>query len=423
MANTAAKAMYAVSGPVAYLTGEYPRATDTFIQREVAALREQGLDVVTCSIRRTTAAHHVGPEQRREAAQTFHVLEAALSPLRALKAHGRMLFNKPGEYFRALKLALMTGQPGLRGGVYQLVYFLEAIVLADLLRQRGVVHLHNHIAKSSCSVAMIASMASGIPFSFTLHGPDIFFEPMAWRLDAKIAGAKFVACISHFCRSQAMIFSEPEAWSKLHIVHCGVELERYAAPSDATASADRRAGPLRVLYVGRLASVKGLPVLFAALERIVAEQKPGITVTLIGDGPERTRLEQDVARRNLTDVVAFWGYKSQAEVAQALQDHDLLVLPSFAEGLPVVLMEAMASRRAVISSRIAGIPELVEDKVSGLLVAPGDEEDLRHALAYCLEDRARLHGMGRAGYARVEANFDVRKEATRLAELFAAPKL
>ncbi|MEL6621990.1 MAG: glycosyltransferase, partial [Pseudomonadota bacterium] len=312
MPDAAADEMQLKSGPIAYLTGEFPRATDTFIQREVAALREQGLDVVTCSIRRTATAHHVGPEQRHEATQTFHVLQAALSPLNAFKAHGRMLFSKTGNYFRALRLALTTSQPGLRGGLYQLVYFLEAIVLADFLRQRGVVHLHNHIAKSSCSVAMIASTASGIPFSFTLHGPDIFFEPQAWRLDAKIAAAKFVACISHFCRSQAMIFSEPESWSKLHIIHCGVELERYSAQWDSNVSADQRETSLRVLYVGRLASVKGLPVLFAALERIVAERKAGLTLTVIGDGPERARLEQDVVRRNLAEVVRFLGYQSQS---------------------------------------------------------------------------------------------------------------
>ena len=171
----------AVTGPVAYLTGEYPRATDTFIQREVAALRELGFDIVTCSIRRTSANHHVGSEQRQEAANTFHVLETVLSPIRCFRAHASIFFARPGPYLSTLTLAFATSPPGLRGVVYQLVYFVEAVVLAHFMRGRGITHLHNHIPMASCTVAMLASAVSNIPFSFTVHGPDIFFEPMTWR--------------------------------------------------------------------------------------------------------------------------------------------------------------------------------------------------------------------------------------------------
>ena len=158
-----------MQGPVAYLTGEYPRATDTFIQREVAALRTHGLTVETCSIRRTGAEHHVGEEQRAEAARTFHVLEQTGKPLRSLKAHLAAL-RAPGRYLRALRLAWNTAPGGIKGHLYNLIYFAEAVVLAYHMRRRGVVHLHNHIAKSSCTVAMLASAVSGIPYSFTLHG-------------------------------------------------------------------------------------------------------------------------------------------------------------------------------------------------------------------------------------------------------------
>lgn len=403
--------MQHVQGPVAYLTGEYPRATDTFIQREVAALRAHGLTVETCSIRRTGVEHHVGEEQRAEASRTFHVLEATGKPLASLRAHLAAL-RAPGRYLRALRLAWKTAPGGIKGHIYNLIYFAEAVVLADHMRRLGVVHLHNHIAKSSCTVAMLASAVSGIPYSFTLHGPDIFFEPYHWRLDEKIARAAFVACISHFCRSQAMIFSAPAHWDRLHIVHCGVDPALYDTPRTACGK--------RLLFVGRLAAVKGVPVLFHAL-RDLGPDHPDLHLTLIGDGPERRALEDQARVMGLSGMVDFAGYKGQAEVAQALRETDFLVLPSFAEGLPVVLMEALAARVPVLTTRIAGVGELVEDGISGRLVAPGDPVALTAALRALLdatpEDRA---AMGAAGRARVRAEFDSVTEAGKLAALIAA---
>lgn len=398
--------MQRLNGPVAYLTGEYPRATDTFIQREVAALRAHGLTVETCSIRRTGTEHHVGDEQRMEAAQTFHVLEATGKPLTTVKAHLAAL-RSPARYFGALRLAWRTAPGGIKGHSYNLIYFAEAVVLAHHMRARGVVHLHNHIAKSSCTVAMLASAVSGIPYSFTLHGPDIFFEPYHWRLDEKIARAAFVACISHFCRSQAMIFSDKAHWGRLHIVHCGVDPALYDSP--------RGAAGKRLLFVGRLAAVKGVPVLFQAMQAIAGDH-PDMRLTLIGDGPERRALEDQARSMGLSGMVHFAGYKGQAEVTAALRETDLLVLPSFAEGLPVVLMEALAARVPVLTTRIAGVGELVEDGVSGRLVAPGDPVALAAALHALLDATPEARAaMGEAGRAHVVAEFDSLAEAFKLA--------
>ncbi|MGX0902386.1 glycosyltransferase involved in cell wall biosynthesis [Roseovarius sp. MBR-79] len=389
---------------IAYLTGEYPRATDTFIQREVAGLRALGLTVETCSVRRTGAEHHTGPEQRAEAARTFHVLEATLS-LRLIPAL-LAAWRRPGRWFAALRLAWRTSPGGLRALAYQMVYLAEATALAHHLRARGVTHIHNHIAKSSGTVAMLASEMSGIPYSFTLHGPDIFYEPHHWRLDEKIARARFVACISHFARSQAMVFSDPAHWDKLHIVHCGVDPALYDGA--------RGGGPAHLVFVGRLAAVKGVPVLLEAMQGLIADH-PGLRLTLVGDGPERAALE---ARAEvLRGHVDFVGYKSQDEVAALLREATALVLPSFAEGLPVVLMEALAARVPVVATRIAGVAELVEDGVSGRLVAPGDVRALRAALAEVLGDGTLRAGMGAAGRARVVAEFDSAREAAWLAQL------
>lgn len=393
---------------IAYLTGEYPRATDTFIQREVAQLRAQGFEVQTCSIRRTGVEHLVGPEQRAEAAGTFYVLAAAARPLRSLRAHWRALRHDFGGWWRGLRLAWRTSPGGVKATLYQLFYFAEAVVLADELRAQGVQHLHNHIAKASCTVAMLCREISGIPYSFTLHGPDIFFEPIRWRLDEKIARATFVACISDFCRSQGMVFSDPSHWHRMHIVHCGVQPGRYQPP-------ETRPGT-RALFVGRLAAVKGIPVLFHAVQGLLPDI-PGFHLTLVGDGPERKVLESMARKMGLAKNIHFLGYKSQNEVAQLLREHDLLVLPSFAEGVPVVLMEAMAAELPVVTTQIAGVPELVSDGVSGRLVPPGDADSLQAALAEVLGNPDRAATMGRAGRARVVDQFDIEKEAAWLGTL------
>ncbi len=392
---------------IAYLTGEYPRASDTFIQREVSALRTLGHEIVTCSIRRTGAEHLVGPEQRSEQAGTFHVIEALKDIPRNLRAHARWL-RSPGRYARALALAWRTAPKGLRGRVYQLIYFAEAAVLADELTRRGVDHLHNHIAKASCTVAMLAGALSGIRYSFTIHGPDIFFEPSHWRIDEKTARASFVACISDFARSQLMCFAAPEHWDRLAVVHCGIDPDRYGAgPRDGT----------RLLFVGRLAGVKGVPVLLQAMAALRGTH-PGLRLILIGDGPERASLERRARDLGLADHTDFVGYRSQAEVAKALRTSDVFVLPSFAEGVPVVLMEAMAAKVPVVATRIAGVPELVRDGESGLLVPPGDADALRDALDRLLSDADLRRRMGHAGRSRVADAYNIGTEAAWLSDLF-----
>ncbi|WP_166418535.1 glycosyltransferase family 4 protein [Cochlodiniinecator piscidefendens] len=385
---------------IAYLTGEYPRATDTFIQREVAGLRATGLTVETCSIRETSLEHLVGEEQKSEATRTFHVLKAALSPLTLLRSHLSNMRRNPRRCFSAFALALKTRQPGMKGLLYQMVYLAEASVLARHMHRKGITHLHNHIAMASGTVAMLASEISGIPYSFTLHGPDIFYEAHRWRLDEKLKRAQFVACISHFARSQAMSFASSENWSKFHIVHCGVDPDRYQNTRE-------RSGQ-NLLFVGRLAAVKGLPVLFEALDQL-RPTHPDLTVTLIGDGAERTALEKTAPSN-----VKFVGYKSQSEVAQALEAHDMLILPSFAEGLPVVLMEALASEMPVVATRIAGVSELVDD---AMLVAPGDAQQLAQRIKDLLHNPVHATALAKQGRAKVLKDFDAAKEAKWLSQI------
>lgn len=393
---------------VAYLTGEYPKASHTFILREIAALRALGVLVRPASVRPEGVGDLIGPEEEAAAAETFYVLDVAKRPAALLAAHLAALARAPRRYLAALALALRTGRPGARGTLWQLFYFLEAGVLARHLRREEVTHLHNHFADSSANVAMLTAALADIPFSFTLHGPAELFEPESWHLGEKVARATFTVCISHFARSQAMLFSDPGHWSKLRIVHCGVHPARYDVPPPAP-----RPG-LRLLFVGRLTAIKGLRVLFNALGALRATHGD-ITLTLIGDGPDRAWAEAEARRIGGIELL---GHRSQGAVAEALADADVLVLPSFAEGVPVVLMEAMAASRPVIATRVGGVAELVEDGVSGRLVAPGDPEALAEAILDLAADPGARARLGAAGCARVRAEFDAETEARRLLALF-----
>lgn len=393
---------------LAYLTGVYPAASHTFIQREIAALRALGSEIAITSIRQPEAAELIGPEEEAARKETFYILAAARNPLHLLRAHASLFVRAPGRWLKTLGLALRTNRPGAKGMIWQIFYFLEAGVLARHLQKQGISHLHNHFADSSATVAMLAASFADLPFSFTLHGPTELFAPESWHLGEKVARAALVVCISHFARSQVMLFSDPAHWAKLRIVHCGVTPARYD-----TVPASSETG-MKMLFVGRLAPVKGLRVLFEAFEAARATC-PDISLTVIGDGPDRAWVAQNAGRIGGIEVL---GYRSQGKVAEALGQSDVLVLPSFAEGVPVALMEAMVSARPVIATRVGGVAELVEDRVSGRLVAPGDAEALSLAMTDLAASPEARQKMGAAGRAKVCADFDIDQEAAWLKTLF-----
>jgi glycosyltransferase involved in cell wall biosynthesis len=398
---------------LAYLTNWYPAVSLTFVLREIAALRDLGAEVLPCSIRRSPPGQHPGPAERAEAARTFNVIAAARRPLTLAGGAGFAL-ARPGRLARALGLAWRTRRPGLRGLVWQAAYLAEAMVLARHLHRVRAGHLHVHFVGGVATAGMLAAELARLPFSLTVHGPTDFEDAAGWRLDLKVARAAFVACISHFARSQVMIHADPGDWDKLRIVHCGVDPALYDRPRAAdaaeTAGGD---GPVRLLFVGRLAPVKGLRILIEALRRAALP----VHLTVIGDGPDRAHLERAAAA--LGGRVRFTGYLDQEAVAARLAGADIVVLPSFAEGVPVMLMEAMAAGLPVIATQVAGTAELVEDSVSGLLVPPGDALSLARAIDALAADPDRRARLGAAGRARVRAAFDIRDEARRLAALFA----
>lgn len=398
---------------IAYVTGIYPAMSLTFIEREIQALRALGFDIRTVSMRQPSAREGLGTdadfgkEEVAARASTYYLLKELRDP-KTLARIMAFAFGRPGKLWRALRLAAKTAQPGAKNMARQCVYVLEALTLARFVETHGIDRLHNHFAASSTTVSMLTGVLTDVPFSFTLHGPSDLMEPVAQQLGAKVAHADFVSCISYYARSQCCLYSQTQHWDKMKIIHCGVQPDRYRHEEPAS-------GPTRLLFVGRLAHVKGLPILFEALS-LLKDRLPGLSLHVVGDGNERADLEKRAAEIGVD--VTFLGFQTQDQVAAEMAKTDIFVLPSLAEGVPVVLMEAMASEKPVIATRVAGVSELVEHQTHGLLVRPGDAQDLAAALGTLCADPELRRRMGQAGRVKVQSEFDIDKEAARLARLF-----
>lgn len=395
---------------IGYITSQYPRTSDTFIRREVDVLRQSGVHVNVMSIRRPAPEEGASSERQPEQQRTSYILPC--SPIRLARCHVGILLRSPLRYLSGLVLALRVRPVGLRGLVWSLFYFAEAAVVVEFMRRDRLIHLHNHFCDGSGYVAMLAAQIGGFGFSFTAHGPGEFFAPVEIRLDEKIRRALFVVCISHFCRSQCMVWSSPDDWSRLHIVHCGVDPDLFEAVEHVSTGT-------RLLYVGRLALVKGLPILLKAIASL-KERQLAVHLTLVGGGPERTALESLAQELGILEQLTFAGPQSEAEVRQWLARSDVFVLPSFAEGLPVVLMEAMASSLPVVATSIAGVSELVIDGHNGFLVPPSDVSALVRRIEELTRDGALRQKMGRAGRRKVAEEFDVKREGARLLRIMGA---
>jgi colanic acid/amylovoran biosynthesis glycosyltransferase len=401
---------------LAYLVGTYPAVSHTFIAREVDELRRRGVDVHTFSVRRPPPSQLLSEDDRARAVETPTIQPPDWRALAA--AHVRALCEAPGQWLRTLRLAISLSPGGARATLWQVFYFIEAILVWDWCRRRRIGHLHAHFADSGCWIAMFAAAFGGerLSFSFTMHGPTEFDDVRSYRLAEKVQRAAFVICISDFCRSQLMKLSPPSQWDKLRIVHCGLDLDVYASGLSSV-SETTPSDPLRILCVGRLVPAKGQRIALGAVARLRADGV-GARLELVGDGPERAALTRAVAEAGLADHVTLHGAQTPGEVRAQLERCHVFCLPSFAEGVPVVLMEAMAMERPVVTTRIMGVPELVHDEHDGLLVAPGEVDELAAALRR-LTDPGLRRRLGQAGRATVAAGFALPAQVELLLSSFA----
>ena len=375
---------------VAYLVSEYDAPSHTFVRREVAALRAIGTDVCAFSIK---ASGNSGSEATCVLGRPLLTYVSALISA---------LIGKPTIFFSTWLLALRHRAPGLRGLLWAQFHFVEAMMLAGLLSKAGAAHLHVHFANSGATVGMLATNYLRLPWSLTLHGISETDYPAGLLLPEKISHASFVACASYFMQAQAMRLVSPKQWHKFRIVRCGVDCRRL---SQICAHSNDAAIP-KLICVGRLSPEKGHLGLLEVMQRLRGK---GIdfSLNLVGDGPSRLVTEALVDRLGLSDRVFFSGFLKEDQTLSAIADSDILVLPSFMEGLPVVLIEALALGKPVIASRVAGIPELIEHGKSGLLFTPSDLVALEEAVAKLLTKRNDWNRMGGDGRLRVEHEFDI----------------
>ena len=392
---------------ITYLINQYPKVSHSFIRREILALERQCFIVQRIALRgwneKVVDAEDIAEQNKTQ----YVLLQGVISLLIAML---KVTLTVPARFFEALRLALKMARVSEKSLPYHLIYLAEACKILPWLKSHQSQHLHAHFGTNSAEIAMLAGILAKLPYSFTVHGPEEFDKPQALGLNTTIQHAKFGVAISALGRSQLYRWANFADWQKIKIVHCGLEASFYNVPAKPIAARSR------LVCVGRLCEQKGQMLLLEAAKKL---HDAGLDFELIlaGDGEMRAEIESLITRYQLQDKVKITGWISSDEVRNHILSVHALVLPSFAEGLPVVIMEAMSLRRPVISTYIAGIPELLIQGENGWLCVAGDVDDLtkamREALTLPVES---LQKMGDAAYTRVIARHNIDIEAAKLAE-------
>lgn len=394
---------------IAYLINQYPKVSHSFIRREILALEATGIEVLRFAIR-SLEAQLVDEADKQELAQTRFILN--VGALGLLFSLFWVKIRRPLRFFSTIGLAFKMGRKSERGILYHFIYLAEACVVLRWVLESNVEHIHVHFGTNAATVAMLCRALGGPTYSFTVHGPEEFDKPKGLTLTEKINNASFVVAISSFGKSQLYRWCNYKQWSKIKVVRCGVDHLFLEQPPVSIPDEPR------LVCVGRLGEQKGHLLLVEAVSQLAAK---GIKFKLIfvGDGELRQPIETLIDQLNLKDYIEITGWATNAEVREQILASQALVLPSFAEGLPVVLMEALALRRPVLTTYIAGIPELVEPNQSGWLVPAGSVEALTTVMQTVLDTpREKLEEMGKYGAERVYYQHNITTEANKLAELF-----
>ena len=396
---------------VTYFINQYPKVSHSFIRREILALERLGVSVQRIALRGLKDVL-VDNDDLNERTKTQYVLDGGM--FQVVLSVFKMLFLNPIKFLIAFKLALKMGWNAERPLPYHFIYFAEACQIAIWMKSFGAKHVHAHFGSNSAEVVMLARALGGPAYSFTVHGPEEFDKPQTLKLADKIKNAAFVVAISSFGKSQLFRWLPFEYWQKVKIVHCGLE------PSFYHVDYSQLELPKipRLICVGRLCEQKGQLLLLEAC-RSLKDNGLEFELVLAGDGEMRPEIERMIGVYDLSENVKITGWISSKQVRDEILAAHAMVLPSFAEGLPVVIMEAMALRRPVISTFVAGIPELVIHGQNGWLVPAGSVSELSKAIQLMLNTPvAQLKEMGDAAYARVRQRHDIDTEAEKLLELF-----
>ncbi len=392
---------------IGYFTNQYPKVSHSFIRREILAVERQGMRVERYALRGWDA-ELADVEDLSERTRTHYLLRDGIRPLLGA-ALGECL-NHPGAFARAVVAAVRQWRGGDRSLPHNLITLAEACQLKEWLRRDGIEHLHVHFATNGAQVARLMRLLGGPPYSMTVHGPEEWDAPKSLGLLDKVRQSTFSIAISSFTRSQLCRWSHRDDWDKIAVVHCGLDASFQGAPPPVP---DNR----RLVCVGRLCAEKAQVLLVAAVAQL-ARRGIALELVLAGDGDMRPQVEAAIAVHGLGHCVRITGWLSGEQVREELLAARAMVLPSFNEGLPVVIMEAMAVTRPVISTYVAGIPELVRDGRDGWLVPAGSVDALAQAIERCLATPVdELRRMGAQGRERVLGRHSVDEGARRIASL------
>lgn len=396
---------------LAYLISTYPTLSMIFVLREIAELRKLGFQIETASINRPDRPLKLMTTAEAAEAKRTYCLKRA-GAFAASIAHLRTLFSHFSGYLRGLTLVLRLSGLDLRRLFFHAMYFTEALMVGQWMRRNSLRHLHTHLAQQAATVGLYVRTVFNFGFSITVHGPDEFYDAQNQILARKAAAADFLCCITAFARSQMMKQAPYMYWRKMIVAPLGVDTELFA-PRPFRESPD----VFEILCVGRLVSAKGQHMLIDAVARLLAEGRQ-LRLHLVGVGPDESSLRVHTARLDRPKCIVFEGAINQDRIRALYSAADIFTLPSFAEGLPVVLMEAMAMEIPCITTYIAGIPEMIRDGHDGLLVPASDLEALVAALARLMDDSKLRQRLGRNARKRIVEHYNLGKNVGRLARIF-----
>lgn len=318
--------------------------------------------------------------------------------------------TSPARLVQTLRLGLQLGKNG--SWFYGLAYVAEAALVARWMRHNNLAILHVHFGNASATVGVLVKRLTQCHLSYTIHGPDEFDDVFGQHLALKMQEADQVVCISQFAKGQLMRLSHPDHWHKFQVCRLGVDPAQFAFAERALDTS-----PVELLCVGRLSSAKA-QVLLVQVCASLRNEGLDFKLTLVGDGPDRARIEQTIQKLNLGAHIQLTGALNQQAVRAWFARADGFVLPSLAEGIPVVLMEAMSSGVPCISTPVNGIPELIQHERTGLLATPGDIDSLTTQLRRLILEPALRRSLAQAAHAKVLADFDLPRNVAQLGRIF-----
>lgn len=396
---------------ITYVVSQYPAISHTFILGEVEGLLAQGLNIQVASINNPDRPFEELTEREQRACQHTTFVKSSL--IKKLPFYlGVSLLKHPKGFFLSLADTLTTCIKQPTTVLRQLAYWLEAMVVVDMAKKQGSRQLHAHFSTQGCTVARLAAQIMEINFSITVHGPDEFYHADTQQLEKKYTAANFIVCISDFAKSQVMKHTDFTDWNKLHVNYLGVDASTFTPKETASPNPTPR-----LLCVGRLVNAKGQGVLIQAA-KLLAQRNIEFSLQFVGDGPDRDKLEQFSLANALTTQVSFLGKVNHDKILQLQQQADIFVLPSFAEGIPIVLMEAMASGTPCVTTHITGIPELFTHNHDGLLVTPGNATQLADALELLIQQPEKRNRIKDAALSTIKKDWCIHRSNQRLADIF-----